>query len=79
MPQPIISGDATKYQEELSSLPRGQRIWFLFSFVHETRVRKGVKRDERKYMLNYLQDNGTLLEEFYSRNNASSAHLFVLK
>jgi hypothetical protein len=73
------SGDATKYQEELSSLPRGQRIWFLFSFVHETRVRKGVKRDERKYMLNYLQDNGTLLEEFYSRNNASSAHLFVLK
>jgi hypothetical protein len=73
------SADAKKYQEELSSLPRGQRIWFLFSFVHEARVRKGVKRDERVYILNYLRDNGTLLNEFYARNQASSVHLFVLK
>jgi hypothetical protein len=73
------SGDALKYREDLSSLPRGQRIWFLFSFVHDARVRQGVKRDERKYILNYLQETGTLLEEIYSRNNASSAHLFVLK
>ncbi len=73
------SAEARKYQEELSSLPREQRIWFLFSFVHETRIRKGVKRDERVYILNYLRDNGTLLDEFYARNNASSVHLFVLK
>lgn len=73
------SADAKKYQEELSSLPRGQRVWFLFSFVHNARVRKGVKRDERVYILNYLRDHGTLLDEFYARNNASSVHLFVLK
>jgi hypothetical protein len=73
------SADAKKYQEELSALPRGQRIWFLFSFVHEARIRKGVKRDERVYILNYLRDNGTLLDEFYARNNASSVHLFILK
>jgi hypothetical protein len=73
------SADAKKYQEELASLPRGQRVWFLFSFVHDARVRKGVKRDERVYMLNYLRDHGTLLDEFYARNNASSVHLFVLK
>jgi len=73
------SMDAKKYQEELSSLPRGQRIWFLFSFVHEARVRKGVKRDEREYILKYLTENGTLLNEFSARNNTSSAHLFILK
>lgn len=73
------SGDAKKYQEELSTLPRGQRIWFVFSFVHEARIRKGVKRDEREYILKYLMENGTLLDESYSRNNVSSVHLFVLK
>jgi len=73
------SGNAKKYQTELSSLPRGQRIWFIFSFVIEAKVRKGERRDERKYMLNYLKENGTLLEEFYSVNNLSSAHLFILK
>jgi len=81
---PVVIGlnnstDAKKYQEELSSLPRGQRIWFVFSFVHEARVRKGVKRDEREYILKYLNENGLLLDEFYSRNNTSSAHLFILE
>jgi hypothetical protein len=70
---------ARKYEEELSTLPRGQRIWFVFSFVIEARVRKGEKQNEREYILNYLSENGTLLDEFYSRNNVSSAHLFILK
>jgi hypothetical protein len=73
------SADAKQYQQELSALPRGQRIWFLFSFVHEARIRKGVKRDERVYILNYLRDHGTLLDEFYARHNASSVHLFVMR
>jgi hypothetical protein len=73
------STDGKKYQEELAALPRGQRIWFVFSFVHEARIRKGVKRDEREYILKYLMENGTLLDEAYSRNNVSSVHLFVLK
>ncbi len=73
------SGDGKKYQEELASLPRGQRIWFVFSFVHEARIRKGVKQDERAYILHYLKENGTLLDEFYSTGNVSSAHLFILK
>ena len=81
---PVVTGqnnsaDARKYREELSFLPRGQRIWVLFSFVQNARVRKGVRRDERVYILNYLRDHGTLLDEFYARNNASSVHLFVLK
>jgi hypothetical protein len=71
--------NAKKYQEELSSLPRGQRIWFIFSFVIEARVGKGEKQDEREYILNYLQENGTLLDEFYATNNTSSAHLIILK
>jgi len=73
------SGNAKKYQTELASLPRGQRIWFIFSFVTEAKIRKGEKQDEREYILNYLKQNGTLLNEFYSTNNASSAHLFILK
>jgi hypothetical protein len=73
------SADGKKYQEELAALPRGQRIWFVFSFVHEARIRKGVKRDEREYILKYLQENGRLLEEDYSRNNVSSVHLFILE
>lgn len=73
------STDGKKYLEELAALPRGQRIWFVFSFVHEARIRKGVKRDEREYILKYLMENGILLDESYSRNNVSSAHLFVLR
>ena len=73
------SARAKNYQEELSTLPRGQRIWFVFSFVIETRIRKGEKENEREYILRYLKENGTLLNEYYSRNNVSSAHLFILK
>jgi hypothetical protein len=73
------SRNAKKYREELSSLPRGQRIWFIFSFVIEGKVRKGERQDEREYMLNYLKENGTLLDEFYATNNTSSAHLFILE
>lgn len=73
------TGNAKNYQTELSALPRRQRIWFVFSFVVQTKVRKGEKRDEREYILDYLKENGTLLDEFYSTNNVSSAHLFVLK
>ena len=73
------SRSAKKYQTELSSLPHGQRIWFLFSSVNKTRVRKGENQDEREYILGYLKENGTLLNEFYSLNNASSVHLFILK
>lgn len=73
------SRSARKYDTELSSLPRGQRIWFLFSFVHQGRIRKGESQDEREYILNYLKENGTLLREVYSANNASSVHLFILK
>jgi hypothetical protein len=73
------SGDGRKYLEELAALPRGQRIWFVFSFVHEARIRKGVKRDEREYILKFLMEHGMLLDETYSRNNVSSAHLFILK
>ena len=73
------SADGKKYQEELAALPRDQRIWFIFSFVHEARIRKGVKRDEREYILKYLMEKGTLVDEVYSRNNVSSAHLIILK
>ncbi len=73
------SARAKNYQEELSSLPHGKRIWFVFSFVIQTKVRKGEKQDEREYILNYLKENGTMLNEFYSTNNLSSAHLFILK
>lgn len=72
-------GDAKKYRVELDSLPRGKRIWFIFSYVAEAKVRKGEKRNERAYILNYLKENGTLVGEIYARNNASSAHLFILK
>gem|GEM_PF-1960730 len=71
--------NAKKYRAELSTLPRGQRIWFVFSFVIEGKVRKGERQDEREYMLNYLKENGTLLKEFYATNNASSVHLFILE
>ena len=73
------SARAKRYQDEISALPRGQRVWFVFSFVIQTRVRKGEKEDEREYMLNYLKENGTLLKEFYATNNVSSAHLFILE
>ena len=73
------SARAKNYQEELSALPRGQRIWFVFSFVIETRIRKGENENEREYILRYLNENGTLLDEYYSRNDVSSAHLFILK
>ncbi|HSK87053.1 MAG TPA: hypothetical protein VK880_01765, partial [Anaerolineales bacterium] len=81
---PVVTGQnnsraARKYQEELSSLPRGQRIWFLFSFVNKARIRKGETQDEREYILNYLKENGALISEEYSANNASSVHLFILK
>jgi len=81
---PVVVGQnnsrsARKYQTELSSLPDGQRIWFLFSFVNQARVRKGENQDEREYILNYLKENGMLLGEFYAANNSSSAHLFILK
>ena len=73
------SRNAKKYQGELSSLPRDQRIWFVFSFVGDARVNKSDKQNEREYILNYLNENGMLLQEFYSTNDASSAHLFILK
>jgi hypothetical protein len=73
------SRNAKKYKDELSSLPRGQRIWFIFSFVGETRVNKNDKQSERDYILNYLKEHANLLDEFYSTNDASSAHLFLLK
>ena len=73
------SKNAKRYNKELSSLPRGQRIWFVFSFVGKAKVSKGVRQDEREYILNFLKQNGSLLQEFYSTNNASSAHLFILR
>lgn len=69
--------NARKYSQELDSLPQGQRIWFLFSFVGETRLNKDEKQDEREYILHYLAEHGTLLHEMYSTNKASSAHLFL--
>ncbi|HLO33552.1 MAG TPA: glycosyltransferase family 39 protein [Anaerolineales bacterium] len=73
------SGNIKKYQTELAALPRGQRIWFVFSHVVQAKVRKGKSQDEREYILKYLKENGALLNEFYSVNNVSSAHLFILK
>jgi hypothetical protein len=73
------SRNARKYQEELSSLPRGQRIWFLFTFVGDARLNKNDKQNEREYFLDYLNSNGSLVQEFYSENDASSAHLYILK
>lgn len=70
---------AKRYDEELAALPRGQRIWFVFSFVYKTKVGKDNKMDERDYILSYLRENGTLVEESYSTNQASSTHLFILK
>ena len=81
---PVVKGEdnfknALKYQKEISSLPHGHRIWFVFTFVGETRISQDAKQDEREYILNYLHENGTLLEEYYSTNDVSSAHLFILK
>jgi hypothetical protein len=73
------SRNARKYDQELSSLPREQRIWFVFSFVHEARIRKGEKQDEREYFLNFLKGNAVLVDEFFATNKTSSAHLFILK
>jgi hypothetical protein len=55
----IIEGEdnfknAKGYQKEISLLPSGQRIWFVFTFVGETKINKDIKQDERKYILNYL-------------------------
>lgn len=74
-----FSRNGKRYLEELSSLPRGQRIWFVFTFIDEVRITKKDQRNEREYILQYLNENGTLLTESYSRNDASSAHLYVLK
>ena len=71
--------NAKRYDQDLDLLPRGQRVWFVFSFVGQTRVSKDVKVDEREYILNYLNQNGKLMTEFYSTNNASYAHLFILR
>jgi hypothetical protein len=73
------SKKAKRYDDELSSLPRGKRIWFVFSFVGETRVDKDAKQYERDYILNYLKKHGVLVKEFYSTNDVSSAHLFILE
>lgn len=73
------SARAKRYQDEISTLPRGRRIWFVFSFVIQARVRKGERQNEREYILNYLKENGELLTEFYSTNQVSSAHLFILR
>ncbi len=73
------SKNAKRYQNELSSLPRGRRIWFVFSFVGQAKVSKSEKQDEREYILNYLEQNGILINEFYSTNHASSAHLIILE
>lgn len=73
------SARAKRYEDEIAALPRGQRVWFVFSFVIQARVRKGERQNEREYILNYLKENGTLLTEFYSTNNVSSAHLFILE
>lgn len=80
---PVIYGEnnsqrAKRYDNELSSLPRGKRIWFVFSFVGETRVDKETKQDERNYILNYIKQHGVPVKEYYSTNNASSTHLFIL-
>jgi len=71
--------NAKSYQKEITLLPRGQRIWFLFTFVGEAKTSKDTKQDERNYILNYLLENGTLVDEYFSTNDASSAHLFILK
>jgi hypothetical protein len=80
---PVIYGEnnsqrAKRYDDELSSLPRGKRIWFVFSFIGETRINKETKQNERDYILNYMKGHGTLIREYYSTNNVSSAHLFIL-
>jgi hypothetical protein len=73
------SRNARKYQDELSSLPRGQRIWFLFTYVGDAIIKKNEKQNEREYIINYLSNNGSLVQEFYSTNDVSSAHLYILK
>ena len=74
-----FSKNAKRYERELLSLPRGQRIWFVFSFVGQANLNKNEDQNEREYILNYLEQHGFLIKEFYSTNNASSAHLFILK
>ncbi len=80
----VIQGEdrtrnATRYYKDLDELPRGQRIWFVFSFVNDARIEKTQKVDERDFILEYLMKNGTLVTESYSINDASSVHLFILK
>jgi hypothetical protein len=73
------SKNGNKYINDLSGLPRGQRIWFVFSFIGDTRIDRKYKEDERKYILSILMQSGTLVQEVYSTNNVSSAHLFILQ
>jgi hypothetical protein len=71
------SRNAAKYQHDLSLLPRGQRIWFVFSSVSDTKV-ENTKQDERTYILEYLNEHGTILKDYFATNDASSAHLYML-
>lgn len=73
------SKNPRKYQQEILSFPPGQRIWFVFSFVGQARVSKDMDQNEREYILNFLDEHGSLIKEFYSTNDASSAHLYILK
>ena len=73
------SDKAILYDSEIDNLPRDQRIWFVFTFVGETRINKQTKQNEREYILNILHGSGTLLTEYYGANDSTSAHLFILE
>jgi hypothetical protein len=64
-----------KYKGIIDALPRGQRVWFVFSAVVEA---KG-NIDERTYMLDYIrQSGGQILKETNVSGGISSVELVLM-
>jgi len=65
-----------KYNQVLDSLPKNQRIWFIFSNVLKTRN----DVSDRSYIFDYLsQIGGNIIEQYGGDDTFSSAYLVILR